>query len=108
MSATGDRSDLGDLLSRLGRVEQGIRDLVAARRATDPQPDDPFRGLYLSDDAVDRVLASESEALLRLVESLQPAGASRGDGPSGRLARPGAHLRPDGARRRPAPRRPRL
>ena len=86
MSATGDRSDLGDLLSRLGQVEQGIRDLVAARRATDPQPDDPFRGLYLSDDAVDRVLASESEALLRLVESLQPAGASRVDGPSGRLA----------------------
>lgn len=86
MTRGADGSDLGDLLVRLGRVEQGIRDLVAARRATDPQPDDPFRGLYLSDEAVDRVLASESEALLRLVESLRRPGTAEGVGESGRLA----------------------
>ena len=29
---------------------------MAERRADDPAPDDPFRGLYLTDDAVDRLL----------------------------------------------------
>ena len=31
------------LLGRLGAIEDRIRRLVAARRAVDPQPDDPFR-----------------------------------------------------------------
>ena len=39
-----------------GVIEERIRHLVAVRRADDPAPDDPFRGLYLSDDAVDRLL----------------------------------------------------
>ncbi len=46
------------LLRRIGVVEERIRALVAERRADDPQPDDPFRGLYLPDDAVDRLLAT--------------------------------------------------
>ncbi len=50
---------LTHLLGRLGVIEERIRLLVAARRADDPAPDDPFRGLYLSDDAVDRLLDSE-------------------------------------------------
>ncbi|GEA89751.1 AAA family ATPase [Cellulomonas cellasea] len=52
----GDAS-LAHLLGRAATVEERVRDLVARRRAVDPQPDDPFRGLYLSDDAVDRLLA---------------------------------------------------
>ncbi|MDQ6783002.1 MAG: ATP-binding protein [Actinomycetota bacterium] len=40
-------------------VEDRVRALVAHRRQDDPAPDDPFRGLYLSDDQVDRVLAVE-------------------------------------------------
>ncbi|GAA2724046.1 ATP-binding protein [Cellulomonas aerilata] len=44
------------LLGRAAAVEERVRLLVAERRSTDPQPDDPFRGLYLSDDAVDRLL----------------------------------------------------
>jgi hypothetical protein len=44
------------VLGRLGVIEERIRHLVAVRRADDPAPDDPFRGLYLSDDAVDRLL----------------------------------------------------
>ncbi|MEJ3405456.1 ATP-binding protein [Rathayibacter sp. YIM 133350] len=45
------------LLGRLGVIEDRIRRLVAARRSVDPQPDDPFRGLYLSDEMIDRLLA---------------------------------------------------
>jgi hypothetical protein len=52
---TGDRG-LAYLLGRVAVVEQRIRALVAARRGDDPHPDDPFRGLYLSDEAVDRLL----------------------------------------------------
>jgi hypothetical protein len=47
---------LGYLLGRAAVVEQRVRELVAERRAADPNPDDPFRGLYLSDDAVDQLL----------------------------------------------------
>jgi hypothetical protein len=49
------------LFGRLGVIEERIRALVAVRRADDPAPDDPFRGLYLSDEAVDRVLAGPRE-----------------------------------------------
>ena len=50
-----DASDsLGYLLGRAALVEQRVRELVAERRAGDPAPDDPFRGLYLTEDAVDR------------------------------------------------------
>jgi hypothetical protein len=52
------------LLDRVRLLEQRIRELVAARRAEDPQPDDPFRGLYLSEDAVDRLLAPASAPVL--------------------------------------------
>ncbi|MER7755085.1 AAA family ATPase [Kitasatospora sp. NPDC097643] len=44
------------LLDRLALVEQRVRRAVTARRSTDPEPDDPFRGLYLSDEAVRRIL----------------------------------------------------
>jgi hypothetical protein len=46
----------GYLLGWLGLVEERVRAAVAARRAVDPSPEDPFRGLYLSDDQVDRLL----------------------------------------------------
>ena len=43
---------------RPGRPGRGAgRALVAHRRRDDPHPDDPFRGLYLSDEAVDRAAA---------------------------------------------------
>ncbi|GAA3037753.1 ATP-binding protein [Kitasatospora albolonga] len=44
------------LAERVALVEQRIRRAVAARRAVDPTPDDPFRGLYLADEAVQRLL----------------------------------------------------
>jgi hypothetical protein len=53
-----ETASLGHVLGRLGVIEHRIRNLVAARRRADPSPDDPFRGLYLSDEAVDRLLAT--------------------------------------------------
>jgi len=47
---------LRHLLARAALVEERVRRAVAARRAVDPQPDDTFRGLYLSDEAVHRLL----------------------------------------------------
>ncbi|MEV6955723.1 ATP-binding protein [Streptomyces sp. NPDC051183] len=44
------------LLARLAAVEARVRSAVEARRGTDPDADDPFRGLYLSDAAVRRLL----------------------------------------------------
>jgi hypothetical protein len=54
----GDPS-LAHLLGRLGVVEARVRAAVAARRAADPNPEDPFRGLYLSEDHVERLLTPE-------------------------------------------------
>ncbi|MEU0357512.1 ATP-binding protein [Streptomyces cyaneofuscatus] len=50
--------DVEVLWERLARVEGRVRQAVAARRATDPEPDDPYRGQYLTPDAVERVLES--------------------------------------------------
>ncbi|MFC4555545.1 ATP-binding protein [Georgenia faecalis] len=55
--SAGDAASVAHLLDRARIVEERVRALVAERRRVDPQPDDPFRGLYLSDEAVDRLLA---------------------------------------------------
>ncbi|MCM2415360.1 ATP-binding protein [Streptomyces sp. RKAG290] len=44
------------LWQRLQLVEERVRRAVAARRAGDPDPDDPYRGLYLTPAAVARIL----------------------------------------------------
>ncbi|MCQ4045108.1 ATP-binding protein [Streptantibioticus rubrisoli] len=41
---------------RLRLIEQRVREAVAARRAVDPDPDDPYRGQYLTPEAVERIL----------------------------------------------------
>ncbi|MFJ5081969.1 ATP-binding protein [Streptomyces sp. NPDC088706] len=51
-------TDVEILWERLVRVEERVRHAVAARRATDPDPDDPYRGQYLTPEAVGRVLES--------------------------------------------------
>lgn len=65
------------LVGRLRLVEERVRDCVDRRRSDDPAPDDPFRGLYLSDEHVDRLLqgplpgalpSPEAEAELAAVE----------------------------------------
>jgi len=91
---TGDPS-LAHLLGRLAIVEVRVRTTVAARRTSDANPDDPFRGLYLSDEHVDRLLAGaaspppppdgDSVALLRRLEA--DADRAAGEGADIRLRR---------------------
>jgi hypothetical protein len=75
---------LRHLLSRVGLLEARIRGLVAQRQGSDPQPDDPFRGLYLSDEAVARLLARQDppvvvdESAVAEVESAADAAESDG------------------------------
>ncbi|MGH3886879.1 MAG: ATP-binding protein [Pseudonocardiaceae bacterium] len=56
-------SSLEHLLARLALVESRVRRAVGIRRTGDPDPDDSFRGLYLSQDAVDRLLAADPSTL---------------------------------------------
>ncbi len=44
------------LLAQLHDVEARVRVAVDHRRSDDPAPDDPFRGLYVNDETVDRLL----------------------------------------------------
>ncbi len=46
------------LFARLGIVEGRVRTLIEHRRGDTPAPEDPFRGLYLSDEYVDLMLAN--------------------------------------------------
>ncbi len=68
---------LVDLIGRLAAVEERVRAAVAARRAVDPEPDDAFRGLYLSDEQADRLLEPGYPGRLRASsnEGMSPADA---------------------------------
>ncbi len=48
---------LAHLVGRAALVEDRVRALVELRRSDDPAPDDAFRGLYVNDETVDRLLA---------------------------------------------------
>ena len=76
------------LLGRLGVLEARVRLTVAARRADDPAADDPFRGLYLSDEQVDRLLAgatlpplpdADTQAHLESLEATADAAEAAGE-----------------------------
>jgi hypothetical protein len=92
------RDSLSYLLGRAAAVEQRVRELVAERRTTDPAPDDPFRGLYLSDESVDLLLGSapaagvavDHERLAELDAEAERAEASGADVRLRRLAREGS------------------
>lgn len=66
-------------LERLARLEHRIRDAVDTRRAVDPNPDDPFRGLYLSTEAIDALLEGRRQPFAPFSETAP-------DGRLGRLA----------------------
>ncbi len=59
LTATADPS-LIHVLRRLELIEARVRAAVARRRATDPETDDRFRGLYISQVHVDRLLSEKS------------------------------------------------
>jgi SpoVK/Ycf46/Vps4 family AAA+-type ATPase len=70
------------LLGALDRLRHRVRAVVAARQAVDPEPDDRFRGLYISDEQARALLDDRPLPPGRL-------GALPGPGP-GRLARAAA------------------
>ena len=80
---------------------------VEARRAVDPGLDDPFRGLYLGDDDVDRgsggrrPVAPKAAAAARREQAEAAASATRPPGPTSGCT-PGLRPRPRRPRRRPA------
>jgi hypothetical protein len=51
---------LAHLLGRMAVVEEVVRATVARRRAQDPEPDDRFRGLYLSPEKLDRLVSPQT------------------------------------------------
>ncbi|MER7594392.1 ATP-binding protein [Streptomyces hydrogenans] len=63
-------------------MELRIRRAVEARRATDPDPDDAFRGLYLTEEAVERLLDAP-----RSFPPPEPTGRAAPDSRLGSLAR---------------------
>ncbi|WP_129261306.1 ATP-binding protein [Streptomyces sp. M3] len=69
-------ADVEPLWDRLRLVEERVRHAVAARRATDPDPDDPYRGQYLTPDAVDRILDEPGGLGIPGHEPWQPAAGS--------------------------------
>ncbi|MFF0428612.1 AAA family ATPase [Streptomyces sp. NPDC004520] len=52
----GGDTGVDPLWERLGAVEARVREAVAVRRSADPDPDDPYRGQYLTPEAVARIL----------------------------------------------------
>jgi hypothetical protein len=80
-SLAPDAPLVADVLRRLEALSSAVRRAVAARRADDPAPDDPFRGLYVDDDEVDRLLDGDRPPLV--LGSW--AAAADGDSPDGRL-----------------------
>jgi hypothetical protein len=97
VSPDQDQAGLAYLLQRVGLVEDRIRDLVQHRRADDPAPDDPFRGLYVTDEVVDQLLAPSAgpplpdRAARGRIEAA--ADAAEADGASIRLRRLAADAR---------------
>ncbi|MFF3641068.1 ATP-binding protein [Streptomyces sp. NPDC002564] len=79
-----DAVGLAHLWGRLSRVERRVRAVVAARRATDPDPDDPYRGQYLTPEAMQRVLDGPSAFLPPEPDRPPPAEPPH---PASRLAR---------------------
>ncbi|MFJ2909449.1 ATP-binding protein [Streptomyces sp. NPDC087228] len=76
MMPSGD-PNLRHLLARAVAVEHRIREAVEVRQRTDPDPDDAFRGLYLTDENIARLLDQEEA---RAFPSPVPSFAADSDG----------------------------
>jgi hypothetical protein len=64
------------LWARLRAVEERVRHAVAVRRAADPDPGDPYRGQYLTPEAVARILDEPGGLGLPGHEPRQPPAGS--------------------------------
>ncbi|MEV5602692.1 ATP-binding protein [Streptomyces sp. NPDC052299] len=74
-----DDLNLRHLLARATAVEQRVRRAVETRQRTDPDPEDAFRGLYLTDENIARLLDEEAARgfPVPVGEEDGPAGPSR-------------------------------
>ncbi len=81
---------LRHVLGRLDVLRLRVAALVAARRAVDASPDDPFLGLYLSDDRIDELLHNERVWVDAEVAADQAAAVERD---AGAASARGAELR---------------
>ncbi len=82
-------ASLAHLWGRMAVVESRVQRVVEHRRSEDPDPNDRFRGLYVSDAQVDRMLAGpgepaesfepQEELLLQRVEAGADSAAARGE-----------------------------
>jgi len=61
-------ASLRHLRARVGALDEHVRGAVERRRAGIHGPDDPFRGLYVSEDDVDRLLAGPGEQLTAVAD----------------------------------------
>src|SRR3984893_2473834 len=104
LTAVGDAS-LIHVLRRLELIESRVRGAVGRRRTTDPETDDRFRGLYISQAHVDRLLAEKSApgapdpGAAKAREDIEAtADAAEREGANLRLRRLARsfHLEPDG------------
>ncbi|MGQ5576976.1 AAA family ATPase [Streptomyces sp. ECR3.8] len=68
------------LWTRLRAVEERVRHAVAARQATDPDPEDPYRGQYLTPEAAARILDEPGGLDVPGEEPWQPPAGSVLDG----------------------------
>ncbi|MGC0418071.1 ATP-binding protein [Embleya sp. AB8] len=85
-AAEATEAGLRDLWERLARVEQRVKHAVAARHAVDPEPDDPYRGQYLTPESVERILAGPSAFFPTPTEGIHSPAPLPTDGRLGRLA----------------------
>ena len=89
----GDPS-LAYLRARLGLLDARVRAAVDRRRATDADPEDRFRGLYVSDAQVDALLAGPAGPLVPAEADASAADLVRAlDGRAEEAERDGAHIR---------------
>jgi len=77
-------SPAGELLARLSLLERRVRVILAARRAHDPNPDDPHRGLYVTDERVDALLRTDTARSTKVAHD-DGAGAPRPGGALGKV-----------------------
>ncbi|MFH9061415.1 AAA family ATPase [Streptomyces coeruleorubidus] len=78
-------ADVEHLWTRLRAVEERVRLAVAVRRAGDPDPDDPYRGQYLTPEAAARILDEPGGLDVPDHEPWQPPAGSVLDSLAGRF-----------------------
>ncbi|MEV6264218.1 ATP-binding protein [Streptomyces sp. NPDC051784] len=80
MPVPAEPSGPDPLWARLGLIERRVREAVARRRAADPDPDDPYRGQYLTPEAAARLLDEPGGLGVPDVETWEPPEGSLLDG----------------------------